>query len=668
MSVIALLSALAHRLRTGEGQQVSLSIHEAVSMNTESDLPNWIFLRQRHFRQTCRHSMPSNSLPALARTRDGRYLLPYRTYLRATATYSSDALRGTLAVLAKHGMDEGLGRLDQFDAQAEARVGELVDELAAGLDFDADLWRDGQDNGLPWAPVRRPEENARDPHYIQRGTFAGIPHPEDGTSYTYVAARWYSPDAPWMVPAHRPPRLGEHTRSVADEWAMPRKLPSLSPDCGLARGAAKAGPSGKPFALAGVRVVDLGWMLASAGAGRFLAAMGAEVIKVEHESRADGMRFGPAVCPLGGRAERDAATDTMPTPPRDGLNRSGSFMEINAGKLAISLDLKKPEGKRILEDLIRNADVVLEGYSPGTMDRMGLGYDRLRELNPASSISSNRGSDSTASMARPAPSARRRRRSAASHVGPARAVSAGGIGYSYLDWFGAYNLATAALAALYRRATTGLGCHVDASQAEVGIFLTGTATLDHSVNGRRWSRYGNRSPYRPAAPHGAYPTRGDDRWIAIAAFTDDQWRAVAELGHREWLDDPRFVGLSSRRANEDALDALMAGATATVDGADFMARLQAAGVPAGLCQTAEDRYERDPQLRHLEWLVELPQSELGTWPVKGFPADLERSPAYPGGLLGRSGPNYGEDTERVLTSVLGMTAAQVAGLRAAGVV
>jgi crotonobetainyl-CoA:carnitine CoA-transferase CaiB-like acyl-CoA transferase len=99
-----------------------------------------------------------------------------------------------------------------------------------------------------------------------------------------------------------------------------------------------------------------------------------------------------------------------------------------------------------------------------------------------------------------------------------------------------------------------------------------------------------------------------------------------------------------------------------------MTRLQAAGVPAGLCQTAEDRYERDPQLRHLEWLVELPQSELGTWPVKGFPARLDGSPAYAGGLLGRSGPSYGEDTERVLSSVLGMTAEQVAGLRAARVV
>ena len=109
-------------------------------------------------------------------------------------------------------------------------------------------------------------------------------------------------------------------------------------------------------------------------------------------------------------------------------------------------------------------------------------------------------------------------------------------------------------------------------------------------------------------------------------------------------------------------------ATGAFDGADLMGRLQAAGVPAGICQTAEDRYERDPQLRHLEWLVELPQTELGTWPVKGFPAGLDRSPAYAGGILGRSGPNYGEDTQRVLSSVLGMTAEQVAELRAAGVV
>src|SRR6185503_14391333 len=100
-----------------------------------------------------------------------------------------------------------------------------------------------------------------------------------------------------------------------------------------------------------------------------------------------------------------------------------------------------------------------------------------------------------------------------------------------------------------------------------------------------------------------------------------------------------FDGLANRRANEDALDDLVSRATAGFDGADLMDRLQAAGVPAGVCQTAEDRYERDPQLRHLDWLVELAQTELGTWPGKGFAGHIDRSPADARGLLGRSGPN-----------------------------
>jgi len=113
-----------------------------------------------------------------------------------------------------------------------------------------------------------------------------------------------------------------------------------------------------------------------------------------------------------------------------------------------------------------------------------------------------------------------------------------GWGYSYLDWIGAYSFATAMLSALVHRDRTGRGQWIDASQCETGIFISGTSILDWSANGRVWSRHGNRSPYKPAAPHGAYRCAGDDRWIAIAAFTDEQWRAVAtELGHPEWLDD-----------------------------------------------------------------------------------------------------------------------------------
>src|SRR5262249_20348058 len=153
---------------------------------------------------------------------------------------------------------------------------------------------------------------------------------------------------------------------------------------------------------------------------------------------------------------------------------------------------------------------------------------------------------------------------------------------------------------------TGQGCHVDSSQVEAGTYLTGTAVLDFSVNGRSWQRYGNRSPYKLAAPHGAFPCAGDDRWIAISCFTDEEWRSLTTvLGTPDWADDPRFSSLPNRLANQDALEELVTSATRHLSPFDLMEALQIARVPAGVCQTAEDRYEHDPQLRHLEWLVEL---------------------------------------------------------------
>src|SRR5262249_28304169 len=107
-----------------------------------------------------------------------------------------------------------------------------------------------------------------------------------------------------------------------------------------------------------------------------------------------------------------------------------------------------------------------------------------------------------------------------------------GWGYSYLDWFGAYNLATALMAALNSRARTGWGLQIDAAQVEAGPFLTGAPVLDWSANGRTWQRTGNRSPHKPAAPHGIYRCAGEDRWLAIACFTEAEWAAFTQVvGH-----------------------------------------------------------------------------------------------------------------------------------------
>lgn len=675
MTVMAIQAALVHRQRTGEGQVIDASVHQAVSANTETDIPNWTFLRQTHHRLTSRHSLPNASAPALSMTKDGRYIMPYRTYLKSfKSNWDSD-----LNVLRKYGMQEDLEdekyRDDdyRFEPLVAMHINHVTDQLVGRLTFDRDLWRDAQDEGLPWAPVRRPEENATDEHWLTRDAYFDVHHPELGETFTYVGAKWFSRSVSWRR-GPRPPLLGEHGAAVATHWLSEdsggRVTTKPRPDvAGATRSAPATSQRGTPFALAGVRVVDLSWMLASAGAGRFLAGLGAEVIKVEHSSRWDTMRFGAGMSPPGGRPQRDSATEPIPTPVPTDPNRSGNFMELNAGKLGISLNLKNPQARKVLEDLIRDADMVVEGFSPGTMDRMGFGYDRLRELNPSIIYvqQTGFGQHGTYGQARAYGPTAQAFAGTTDMSGMASPYPPAGIGYSYLDWFGAYNMANAMLAALYRRDRTGEGCYIDASQGEVGIYLTGTAVLDHSVNGRPWARHGNRSPYKPAAPHGAYRTAGEDRWIAIAAFTEQHWDAVvAELSDPAWAHDERFATRQLRTEHADDLDRLIEMSTTHRDGAELMDALQQRGVPAGVCQNAEDRIDHDPQLRHLGWTVELEQADLGRWPIREHPVHLSATPSYIGGPYDRSGPSYGQDTDYVLSNLLGLDQTQRDELRAAG--
>jgi crotonobetainyl-CoA:carnitine CoA-transferase CaiB-like acyl-CoA transferase len=511
---------------------------------------------------------------------------------------------------------------------------------------------------------------------MKRGTFVEVDRPELGVRTTEVGAKWVASDGLQWRQGPRAPLTGEHTNEIlagGSPWIIGQSSASVPVVRvrAASRQAVAASRRGKPFALAGLRIVDLSWALASAGAGRFFTALGAEVIKIEHESKIDGMRRGNGRPPAGGRAEREAATCPLFTTSEGSLNRSGAFMEINSGKLSLSLNLKTDRGKELLRDLIREADMVIEGYSPGTFARMGFGYDALQQLNPEIIYVQQSGTGERGDYGRMrtfGPTAQ-----AFSGIsdmsGLPEPYGPAGVGYSYLDWFGAYHMANAMMAALYYRDRTGRGCWIDSAQVEVGIQLTGTAVLDYAVNGRRWQRTGNRSYNKPAAPHGAYRGIGYERWIAIAAFTDEHWRALmAALGRPQWASDARLSSLQLRLANQDYLDGLVAKAVASWDVFELMTELQRRGVPAGVCQNAQDRCDDDPQLAHLEWQVELTQSEIGTWPVKEIPVHMSETPPYIGGLYDRHGPSYGEDTDEVLQRVLRLSSEQIANLRAERVI
>jgi crotonobetainyl-CoA:carnitine CoA-transferase CaiB-like acyl-CoA transferase len=244
-----------------------------------------------------------------------------------------------------------------------------------------------------------------------------------------------------------------------------------------------------------------------------------------------------------------------------------------------------------------------------------------------------------------------------------------GWGYSYLDWAGAYGFALATLGALFHRQRTGEGQWIDSSQCEAGIFQTAVPVLDWSANERVWSRYGNRSPYKKAAPHGAFRCSGNDRWLAIACFDEAEWCALTEIAGLPGLrDDPRFATLQDRLRHQDALEAAVAGWTETVDAYDAMHRLQAVGVPAGVCQTAGDRCDHDPQLRALHWMTEVTGTKIGRWPIPEFPVKLSRTPAYAGGPIDRGAPCYGEDNAFILGEMLGYTQADIQRLAEDGVI
>src|SRR5262249_49902597 len=158
---------------------------------------------------------------------------------------------------------------------------------------------------------------------------------------------------------------------------------------------------------------------------------------------------------------------------------------------------------------------------------------------------------------------------------------------------------------------------------------SGTTLLDWSANERIWTRYGNRSPYKPAAPHGVYPCAGEDRWITIACFNEAEWQALAKVAeHPEWTRDARFATLEARLAHQEALDATLREWTKSRDAYQTMHLLQSAGVPAGVCQHAGDRCDNDPQLAALEWLTEVTGTKIGRWPIAEVPVKMSESPGY----------------------------------------
>jgi len=667
--MVGILAALLHRDRTDLGQDVSCAVHTAIATSTEMDLMSWVMRAVPQHRQTCRHSAEVlNRSTTLAQTKDGRWNLGW-------LVTAGDETK-LVDFLKHHGMAADLTGPDpsrnpktrevpgatSFN-EHKAHVLEVTQRFVRSFCYKDLPWKAAQDQGLMWAPLRKPHENLDDPHWQSRGSYAFITHPELGKSLPYPASKWLSNASAWQARRHGP-HLGEHTKQIISAVRCGKKTTSkLQAEKDSPRLSAR----GKSFALQGIRILDFSWFLASAGGTRMVTALGAECIKVEWKSNADA-RLG-ANAPAGGRKARSQATG-----PLDGLDEhemGGHFNHKNAGKLGLSLNIRDPRGLEIARKLVALSDVVTEGFSPGVMQGWGLGYEDMREIRSNIIYVQQSGMGTAGIYGR------------MRTVGPIAAAFTGlsemsglpdpappaGWGYSYLDWIGAYGFAQAILAGLHHRNVTGEGQWIDASQCEAGLMLSGVSVLDWAVNGRSAARTGNRAPWGDAAPHGAYRCCGTDRWIAITCFTENDWLALVRAsGQSSWAIDPRFSNLTARLSHQDALDIEINKWTCTMKAYDCMSLLQSFGIAAGVCQTAQDRCEHDPQLAQQAWLTEVTAPHIGTWPVGELPFRLSASPSHIGGLPNRGAPMYGEDNNYILGELLGMSSGAIQVLTKDGVI
>ncbi len=251
---------------------------------------------------------------------------------------------------------------------------EAMQRFVRNFTYDNVPWREAQELGMLWAPLRKPHENALDPHWLERGSCTDIEHPELGKSFRYATSKWIGTATSWSV-GRRAPLLNEDAETV--DTPDPSAAPVIAADANSNKGG-QTSKRGKPFALEGIKILDFTWFLASAGGTRFMSAFGAESLKVELKSHPDTRMA--SMAPVGGREAREKATAPLQgvTDPDMG----GQFNNKNPGKRGISLNVRHPKGLEIARKLVAMSGSAAEGFSPGEVDSWGLRYDALMEGMP----------------------------------------------------------------------------------------------------------------------------------------------------------------------------------------------------------------------------------------------------------------------------------------------
>jgi crotonobetainyl-CoA:carnitine CoA-transferase CaiB-like acyl-CoA transferase len=415
------------------------------------------------------------------------------------------------------------------------------------------------------------------------------------------------------------PSLGQHTEAVVDDLPTSRPRPTASSPQLKAAKISRGGP------LEGVRVVELTKVWAGPYAGKLLALLGAEVIKVETATSPEEMRA------YGG-------TD---------INHAPFFLSINPEVLSIDLDIKTPYGMSRLHELIGVSDAVINNLRPGAMERQGLGYEQLRAIKPdIISVSIKMwGNDGPLGHQ--------------TGYAPCFAALAGlaslvgypggpplGASMRYGDSTVGAAAAFATVAALLHREISGEGQFVDVSAVETLSSMIGDSLLEQSLTGTRPGPDGNFHP--DMSPHGCYPC-SNHGWISVAVSDDAEWRRLCDvLCAAELAMDARYATMTMRRSNADALDADLACRTEDQDAEELAGRLRAAGVPAAKSATSVDVIG-DQRLWDRGLYRFVNDHVEGQRPVLGPSWRMSRADTR----ISRGAPDLGEDNDYVIHEILG---------------
>ena len=397
--------------------------------------------------------------------------------------------------------------------------------------------------------------------------------------------------------------------------------------------------------LDGRRVLDFGWVLAGAVPGMILADMGAEVIKVETRQRMDYMRLGRPI--IG----------DQPDPEQNPM-----FHNVNRGKRSVTLNTTRQEAVALARRLACECDVVIENFSPGVMDRIGLGYGALSRDNPRlvmASITSNGQSGPLRDLRAYAPSI-----GALSGLDSVMGYApeegeAGrplGLKHAYADLCGALHAVFAIVSALHRRERTGMGQYIDVSMLRATVATMGAGLMEYELTGRVPQPKGNYDPVM--APYGNYPCAGEDEWVSIAVRTEAEWSGLAEaMGHPEWAGEAMFASRYARLNHRRELDARLSEWTRNRTPWEVAELLQSHGVAAFPVLDAEGRLF-NPHFRERGLYSDIEHPALGAEPIFNLMWRLSETPPR----IRRHAPLLGEHNREVFCGLLGLDEAEVSRL------